>query len=227
MYRTSKNTQERKDAKRQFLLDTAAKVFASKGFHNTSVKDIVEEADISVGSFYFYFKSKEEMFMELYLSIEKSFQNIAQKVIDVENYPMDKNFTRVLTANLWMYECNRDMAKIFLIEAAGINAEFQEMRAMTIGESAKTMAGWFQKFQKHEHVNIPDERVAALIYEGTFYYLINDWLRGDSSVAITDSAYALCVYNLQALGIPFESDKVKEYIREIRQELKKDMEQEK
>ena len=219
MYKTSKETQERKDAKRQFILDTAAKVFATKGYHNTTVKDIVEEASVSVGSFYFYFKSKEELFTELYLNIVKDFQDNAEKVLDVKNYTLAKNFTRVIIANLWMYERNRDLAKIMLFEAISINPDFKKLWNESIKESCRTMEKWFKLFKVHNPVNIPDERIAALIFEGSFNYLINDWLESDQSMRLTDSGYALCIYNLQALKVPFEEEEVQRYIKEVLQEL--------
>ncbi len=219
MYRTSKDTQERKEAKRQLILNTAAKVFAINGYHNTAVKDIVDAAAVSVGSFYFYFKSKEDLFTELYLNIAKLFRSNAMSVLDVENFSLVKNFTRVMMANLWMYERNRDISKIMLLEASAINPEFQKIRTASMKESAQTMAVWFERFKAHHSVNIPDARIASLIYEGSFYYLINDWLESDAFVRLTDYGYDFCVYNLQALKISFEEDSIRGYINEVLAEL--------
>jgi len=38
-------------------LETVAKVFAVKGYYNANVRDILDEAGISTGSFYFYFNN--------------------------------------------------------------------------------------------------------------------------------------------------------------------------
>lgn len=219
MYKTSKETQERKDVKRQFILDTAAKVFSQKGYHYTSVKDIVEEANISIGSFYFYFKSKEELFTELFVNITKKFQKVTDKVLDVEHFSLSKNFTRVIIGNLWMYEQHKELAKIMLIEAAGVNPTFQKMRFDSIKESSSTVENWFKRFKTNHAVNIPDEKTAALIYEGSFYYLISDWLESDQAIKLTDSGYALCIYSLQALKISFEDSDIRQYITEVLEEL--------
>ena len=48
------NTRKRK------VLDLARKLFIEKGFHETSVMDIIHEANISKGTFYNYFTSKNE-----------------------------------------------------------------------------------------------------------------------------------------------------------------------
>lgn len=221
MYKTSKVTQKRKEAKRQLILDTAVKVFAAKGYHNTTVKDIVDEASVSVGSFYFYFKSKEDLFAELYTNIVERFHTAIMNVLDVENFSLLKNFTRAMMANLWLYEQNRDISKIMLLEAAIINPEFQRVRNNSVKESAQEMAAWFERFKLHNVVNIPDTKVAALIYAGSYYYLINEWLESDENIPITEYGYAFCVYNLQALKIPFEEAEVRAYIDDVLCKLEK------
>ena len=50
--------------KKQYILDTAKKVFAQKGFKNVTMKDIVEACDISRGGLYIYFDSTETIFLE-------------------------------------------------------------------------------------------------------------------------------------------------------------------
>lgn len=48
------------EVKANFLLDKGMALLWSKGYNATSVNDIVKEAGIPKGSFYFYFKSKED-----------------------------------------------------------------------------------------------------------------------------------------------------------------------
>lgn len=43
------------------ILDTAAAVFAQRGFHQARVDDIVRESGLSKGAIYWYFKSKDEI----------------------------------------------------------------------------------------------------------------------------------------------------------------------
>jgi AcrR family transcriptional regulator len=47
------------------LLDSALVVFAERGFHATRVDDICERAEVSHGTFYLYFASKEDLFASL------------------------------------------------------------------------------------------------------------------------------------------------------------------
>jgi len=56
-----------KKEKRDLFIISALSVFEEKGFNNTRIKDITERANTSVGNFYNYFNSKEEV-IELLIS---------------------------------------------------------------------------------------------------------------------------------------------------------------
>jgi AcrR family transcriptional regulator len=48
-------------ARREQILDAAARCFLRNGFHQTSMQDVIKEAGLSVGAFYRYFNSKAEL----------------------------------------------------------------------------------------------------------------------------------------------------------------------
>jgi len=54
-----------KERKRESLLESALKCFGEKGFHSTTMDDIVAYSKTSKGLIYNYFKSKEELYLEL------------------------------------------------------------------------------------------------------------------------------------------------------------------
>ncbi len=49
------------DARRQQIVDAAYRCFARKGFHQATMRDIYQEAGLSAGAVYHYFKSKEDI----------------------------------------------------------------------------------------------------------------------------------------------------------------------
>ena len=65
-YRSTENTRRKKDAKRTAMMQAAVRVFAEKGYHAATVRDIVAAADVAVGTFYFYFPGKETLFDHLF-----------------------------------------------------------------------------------------------------------------------------------------------------------------
>jgi AcrR family transcriptional regulator len=51
---------------RQRIVETALRLFAAKGYEQTTMRDIAKEAGCSLGLAYRYFASKEELVLELY-----------------------------------------------------------------------------------------------------------------------------------------------------------------
>ncbi|MCB1193732.1 MAG: TetR/AcrR family transcriptional regulator [Leptospiraceae bacterium] len=68
---------ERKERERRQrsneILESARRLFESKGFLNTTLQDVAENAEISVGLIYRYFQSKEDIFASLALKGAKQF----------------------------------------------------------------------------------------------------------------------------------------------------------
>jgi AcrR family transcriptional regulator len=54
-------SEEHLTARREQILAAARVCFLSKGLHNTSMQDLIQEAGLSVGAVYRYFKSKNEI----------------------------------------------------------------------------------------------------------------------------------------------------------------------
>lgn len=52
--------------KKQRIMEESMKLFAEKGFHATSIQEIVKRSEISKGAFYLYFSSKEELTIEIF-----------------------------------------------------------------------------------------------------------------------------------------------------------------
>jgi len=50
----------KRELKKDYLLEAGIKVMATRGYNGTSIQDIVDAADVPKGSFYTYFKSKED-----------------------------------------------------------------------------------------------------------------------------------------------------------------------
>ncbi|HOJ50192.1 MAG TPA: TetR/AcrR family transcriptional regulator [Spirochaetota bacterium] len=54
-----------KTEKREHIINTARKLFASKGFESVSINEIAKEAGIAKGTIYLYFENKYELFIEV------------------------------------------------------------------------------------------------------------------------------------------------------------------
>lgn len=87
MARITKDPQERMAE----ILDTAEEMFYAHGYHETQVTDIVKKIGVAQGTFYYYFKSKEEI-LEVLISrqIQAAANKVGQLVADKELGPHRK-----------------------------------------------------------------------------------------------------------------------------------------
>jgi AcrR family transcriptional regulator len=82
--------EQTKLANRQAILDAAREVFREMGFEAATVRDIIRRTGLSVGAFYNYFRSKEEVFAALSDDGARRFRPILHaeflKAVDFESY---------------------------------------------------------------------------------------------------------------------------------------------
>lgn len=68
--------QARSIEKRRQLLEAARRVFANRGYDAASVEDITARANVAVGAFYVYFRSKRQLLVELMNLLLQRLQSI-------------------------------------------------------------------------------------------------------------------------------------------------------
>ncbi len=65
---------------RKAIFDAAVKIFARKGYYGTTIRDIVERAGVTQPMVYYYFGSKEQLFItcvrELFEKLAKEYESI-------------------------------------------------------------------------------------------------------------------------------------------------------
>ena len=64
---------------REQILDAAGRLINLRGFHKTSVDDILRESGVGKGNLYYYFKSKDELG---YAALERTLERIQVEVLE-------------------------------------------------------------------------------------------------------------------------------------------------
>lgn len=64
---------------REHILDAAGRLIHLRGFHNTSVDDILRESGVGKGNLYYYFKSKDELG---YAALDRTLGRIQAEVLE-------------------------------------------------------------------------------------------------------------------------------------------------
>ncbi len=127
------------------IINAAIKVFAEKGFYNTRISEIAQQANVADGTIYLYFKNKDDILISLF---EEEFGKIC-KIMREELNKIDdpKEKLRIFAfRHLNLILDNRNLAEVIQVE---------------LRQSAKFMREYVNKVFL-EYLNL----VSAVIREG-------------------------------------------------------------
>lgn len=68
--------------RRKQIIAAAKKVFSAKGFNGTTMEDIAREVELSAGTLYLYFSSKDELYAAINIELQMYMQQRVQELAD-------------------------------------------------------------------------------------------------------------------------------------------------
>lgn len=125
------------------LLSAAIDLMSKKGYHRTTVADIVNAAGVAQGTFYLYFDSKKSLFKKL---MDRFYDLLESALVAVDLNSNALETTEDLAMQirtairniLLVYQDNAVLARIFLREAMGLEPDFAELWDSIIERLATT-----------------------------------------------------------------------------------------
>src|SRR5205814_3897433 len=135
--------EELKAQNRAKLLAAARKVFAEKGLGAATARDIVRETDLATGTFYNYFRDKEDVFQVL---LEESSERTRAAVRE-ERLKLDVTLEeRVEAAFRTYFELALEDRQLFEVfrRNSGVIAADQNLFEPAIGELIEDLVEWAQ-----------------------------------------------------------------------------------
>jgi AcrR family transcriptional regulator len=143
------------DERKVQFIETAMKLFAEKGYHSTSIQDIVEAWGISKGAFYHHFSSKEELMLAIvkhhFEKILSQFMNakqegesekdlfIKQMAMQLEGIYSQKDFFQMIMAE-HLPKVNNDIQRYLFKQRARVFNWYCQRLIDVYGEKIKKYA---------------------------------------------------------------------------------------
>lgn len=87
---------------RRKLLETAEEVFGTKGYFNASIVEITQLSNVAQGTFYNYFSSKKEIYVELIKQLSRDFRYEIQMEISKAKNAKDAQIIGFKTFFHWL-----------------------------------------------------------------------------------------------------------------------------
>ena len=135
MARNQDLNQKMRDQRKEQILSNALALFATRGLSATKISDIASASGVSQGLIYHYFRSKEEVFVEL---VRTAFERLNNACRELEKLPLSprEKIRRATEGLLHNIEESKDASRYYLVitQATASEAIPEEAKAIIDGE---------------------------------------------------------------------------------------------
>ena len=166
-------------ARRKQILDAATQVFAEKGFHRATIKEMARVAGIADGTIYTYFASKDEVLLAVLDRLNETIERKQHFVLGSEQ-DLKAFFRAYLQQRMALLWPNAEVFRAVLPELL-VNGElrkqyYEQVVAPTIAVGEQ----FFQVQSEQPQINIP---LTVRAIAGTLLGLLLLQLLGDQEIA--------------------------------------------
>ncbi|MER6850626.1 TetR/AcrR family transcriptional regulator [Streptomyces flaveolus] len=109
------------EERRKDILDAAAEVFTRKGIADSKIEEITSLAEVSKGTFYLYFKTKDEAAAALWERHMDNFAGVGEEIVNKTDAPLDARLVDVLESLCRFALAHADLHRV-LYDGAGAQA---------------------------------------------------------------------------------------------------------
>jgi AcrR family transcriptional regulator len=159
---STREAQPKRD-RREDILRASLHLFAEKGFHGTSMRDIAREADITEGLIYHYFASKRDLFRAIIE--EHSFLPLLRTLPDLAGQLDLRALLIVLARGFFdVLRQNTELVRLLLQEVQVFPEEKEAFFADAVGESISELAQVLETRMNSRARSQVDPQVASRLF---------------------------------------------------------------
>ncbi|MDQ3556138.1 MAG: TetR/AcrR family transcriptional regulator [Gemmatimonadota bacterium] len=168
------------DAKLESILRASAAIFAEKGYHRASIRDIARETGVSLSGLYYYFDSKEEL---LFLIQDHAFGTLLARLEELLGGVRDphRRIRLLIENHLRFFVGNMAEMKVLSHEADSLTGE---LRGRVNAKKRRLSETAMEILHDLRPKPVPEMRAATFALFGMMNWLYN-WYRPDRDLAVT------------------------------------------
>jgi AcrR family transcriptional regulator len=188
-------------ARREELTRAAARLFADRGYHGTSLADLAEALGIQKASLYHHIEAKEELLWEIARTGAEAFHAALDGV--PESRPATERIRLALRAHLRVVAEQLDTATVFTREWRALGDEHRERFAAERRRYEERIRGLFREGVERGELRADvDAATAALVFLSTANWAYT-WLRpGADTDALADRCFGVLLEGMRGYATP-------------------------
>lgn len=184
------------------ILDAALDVFSQKGYHDTTVDEIVVASATSKGSVYFHFPNKQRLFIALVDRFADLLERRVVEAISEHEVGIDR-VRAALQACLETFGKYRLLAKVLLVQAAGLGTVFEQKRQEVLERFAGLVQTYLDEAIDVGDLEPIDSEVVAHAWIGAINAVVIRWVLTGSP---TPSRILSTLLPVLLRGVGFEEE---------------------
>ncbi len=119
------------DRRRETLRAVAARVFASRGYDRTSMRDLARESGMSLAGMYYYVRGKEDLLFEIQKSVFERVRQGAEAALASAGANAEERLQAFIRHHVRFFASHMDEMKVLSHEAESLTGErLEEVRAL-------------------------------------------------------------------------------------------------
>lgn len=191
----SRRLTQRGKERRAQIIEYATHRFATDGYHPTSVADIVDGLGVGKGVFYWYFDSKEQLFLEILKEAQTDLRRRQQQAIADEPDPVRRIELGLRASMAWSEE---HRAHNQLIQFAATEATFADALRRGQEVAVADVVKHIKEAMAAGLVADADPDIVAHAMVGVAAYLTQTFIheRGEPADEVADACVAFCLRGL-------------------------------
>ena len=177
------DSQSKYDQKLVHVLKTSTAIFAEKGYHSTSIRDIARATEMSLSGLYYYFKSKDEL---LFLIQDYCFSTVIEnchKLLDGVEDPVHR-LKLLIENHLHYFVHNMNEMKVLSHEANSIGGDLFKKVNSKKRQYVDLVMELLEEIARRHRLQGIDVRVATFSLFGMMNWIYN-WYNPRKDVNVT------------------------------------------
>ncbi|HEY2932603.1 MAG TPA: TetR/AcrR family transcriptional regulator [Acidobacteriota bacterium] len=173
------------------ILKASIKVFARRGFFNSTVADVARQAGVADGTVYLYFKNKDDILVSI-------FNHVMDEVMDCINRELSQlkdpvaRLRKIIKMHLELMENDADLAVVFQVELRHSIKFMEQFSATRVAEYLRVIRSVIEAGQKNGTIRRDvDSSIASKVLFGALDEMTTNWMLSKKKYPLASTADAI------------------------------------
>jgi len=174
--------------KTEEIYQVIARLFAYRGYHSTSMREIARELGMNQSSLYHYFASKQDILFTLMNDAMDDVLAILEEISSTDLLPEDR-LNRVLSFYTQYYAGDQERLILLINEMNSLNEEYRSILVGKQRQYVQLIKSILEELAAQGKIKQIDPAIATFAFFGMVHYTIK-WYHKDGPVSLDQLANA-------------------------------------